>query len=167
LFCNLGRNVEKTKLDERGSNLILIGGTSVNKITKEIIPYLPIQYVPTGRYGGLYSRLSYEIYPSCPSRKVATLQVIPNHFTGSAKERIIIAFGLESTGTKAAVQALMLLSGELLDRPEEFDKLDQSLLEKENCKNELKNKTKSEYTAKVLVENERKNSGRFIFGNTD
>ena len=67
--------LKKTKADERNDNLILLGGTSVNKITKEIIPYLPRQYVSTGHYVGLYSRLSYEIYPG---PKVALLQVIPN-----------------------------------------------------------------------------------------
>lgn len=151
--------LKKNKSDKRNDNLILIGGTSVNKITSEIIPYLPIQYVPAGRRGGLYSRLSLEIYPG---PDIALLQVIPNRFAESGSNTvIIIAFGIRSLGTKAAVQLLRMLFCEIPEQPEEFAKqfnqLDQNLHKKVKQIGDLANKRNPKYIAKILTENEQNN----------
>ena len=94
---------DKSKIKNR--NLILIGGTSVNALTKIVNYKLPIQYVPfvDEKEHGLCSLISYEIYAGY---EYYTVQAIPNYLDSGNEYIIVVAFGLDADGTKEAIKKL-------------------------------------------------------------
>jgi S-layer protein (TIGR01564 family) len=112
-------------------NLILIGGPSMNNLTKELHRKLPIQYMTTGRSGFLYSWISNRTYYN----KCSVIEAVKNDET--SEKITLVVFGLDRDDTKLAIDVLI--------------KFDNSEL-----KEGLKNTKNRSYPARVISEKESK-----------
>jgi hypothetical protein len=114
--------------DKKRSNLVLVGGPDFNRVTQEISKKLPIVYrrdANDARYNHIYSLISKNRYYGS---RCATIQAVPRPFDNDNNIAIVV-FGMERRGTNAAVKALM-------EKPEK----------------ELKNSSKENYPAKVIID---------------
>jgi S-layer like family, C-terminal region len=117
--------IDQKKLHE--NNIILIGGTRVNTLTRDLSSRFAIQYVQIGDSDNFFSRISGQIYSGS---EYAVLQAIKNPF--AANKVVVIAFGSDVEGTKRAISILNdIIIGKIKEE-------------------ELKNKIIPSYPAKII-----------------
>jgi hypothetical protein len=111
----------------KNNHLILLGGTRINKLARDIIGSFPLQYVRSENSDNIYSRISQNIFGG---HGYGILQAIKSPF---ANDKIIVsAFGPELEGTEVTVKIL-------------YGKIDSSISEEK-----MKNKYDKNYHAKVI-----------------
>lgn len=111
----------------KNNHLILMGGTRINKLARDIIVSFPLQYTRSDNSDNIYSRISEDIFAG---HGYGLLQSIKSPF---ANDKIIVSvFGPELEGTEATVKILC-------------GKIDGSISEEE-----MRNKYDKNYPAKVI-----------------
>ena len=100
--------------EDKRDHIILLGGMSINEITREINGYLPLQLMLFG--STIYSRISRKFYPSPNS---TLIQAIRNPF---AKDKIILVmFGYGNNETETGVQIMIDLINDMNILEENFN----------------------------------------------